>query len=104
MTLKRSAFVLAAALGIRITNARRYLETGLSADDVKACAKAAAKGMATLDEVVDMLVRARRSDDSRPMFTFCDPGGPIECSTTLPVGTLRRSFRSTCDAALRPVS
>lgn len=102
MTLERSAFILAAAIGIRIADARRYLETGLSIDDIESCAKVAARGAATLDEVVGMLVRARRSDSFRPVFTFRDPGGPIGCSTTLPAGTLRRSFRSTCDAALRP--
>lgn len=101
MTLEHSAFILATALGIRIADARRYLEAGLSADDIESCAKVAARGSATLDDIVDMLVRARRSDSFRPVFTFCDPGGPIKRSTALPAGTLRRSFRSTCHAALR---
>lgn len=102
MSLERPAFILAAALGIRVADARRYLESGLSADDIEACAKVALRGAATLDQLVDMLVRARCSDDSRPTFTFSDPGGPVECSPAFPTGTLRRSFRSTCDAALRP--
>lgn len=107
MTLEHSAFVLAAALGIRIADARRYLETGLSADDVEACAKVAAKGAAALDDIVDILVRARRSDNSRPVFSFSDPGrriDPVDVSTPSCTGTLRRSFRSTCNIALRLAS
>lgn len=76
-----SATELASKLGITIDNARRYLETGLSQDNIEACAKFAVQSTLTLDEVVDMAVKMRKLDQDEPTIKHA--------------GTIRRSRRLT---------
>jgi hypothetical protein len=76
-----TAKYLASTLGISIDDARRYIATGLSQYNIEACAKFAAQGVFTLDEVVDMAVRRREQhrEETQPIHT----------------GTVKRSRRAT---------
>jgi GAF domain-containing protein len=76
-----SANELASKLGIAIDNARRYLETGLSSDNIEACARFAVQSTLTLDEVVDMAAKMRERDQEKQVGMH--------------VGTIRRSRRLT---------
>lgn len=74
-----SAKHLASTLGISIEDARRYVATGLSQQNIEACARFAAQGVFTLDEVIEMAARRREQhrEETQPSHA----------------GTVRRSRR-----------
>lgn len=76
-----SATELASKLGITIDNAQRYLETGLSQDNIEACAKLAVQSTLTLNEVVDMAAKTRERNQEKQAASH--------------LGTIRRSRRLT---------